>query len=215
MRTTTTQARVRTHRSLLACAVVSVLALSACSGDEDEPAASPPSGVSTESVEVVEPPADLAVAEVTDYTGSYRLHSVFRGPGECLDANVSGPGAAAAVMAACDGTDEQSWQITEVEPSRYQLGSSGAADAACLNGNDRTSIVHDGGSFAEPCRLVADQVWSITVVEDGSLRLHSELYGQGACLESNEAGSEVHGGAVFVADCADATGQFWTLDEAR
>lgn len=149
-----------------------------------------------------------------DFEGTYRLQSMFRGEQECLDANYHDADThhGGAFMAPCDGSDDQTWQLTPVDPGHYQIWTEHDGERLCLDGNDRESPIHEGAAFAEPCRLIAGQIWSIAAEENGFARLHTEFYEHSACLESNAPGSQrVHSGAAYMDACQNVTGQLWRL----
>lgn len=154
---------------------------------------------------------------VLDFSGTYTVTSIFRGDGECLDANYGNESSAehgGAYLAACNQSAGQKWQIQKTTPGLYQLKSTSQDGDVCLNGNDITSPLNDGAAFSEPCQDVAEQLWTVEPTADGYLRFHSKLYADTVCLESNQAGSEVHGGSTFMDDCQEVSGQYWYLNNA-
>lgn len=208
----------KTMRILTFCLI---LFLAAC-GEEQKQSAEELQGRLEESADAVRREvADLGASSAGEdeihnqYEGTYRLQSMWRGEGECLDANYhdADTNHGGTFMAPCSGADDQTWQFTPVDdPHHYQIWTEHNGEQLCLDGNDRTSAIHEGAAFVEPCRLIVGQIWTINLQNDGFARLHTEFREHSACLESNAAENQgSHSGASHMTDCQDVSGQLWRL----
>ncbi len=142
----------------------------------------------------------------------YKLQTVFRGAGECLEGNQSSSPVhgGSAFMDRCQNVSGQSWSFEPVAGGFYRLRTQFQGQEMCLEGNQSSSPVHGGSAFMDRCQNVSGQLWRL-VREGNSFRLRTSFRGDGECLEGNQSSSPVHGGSAFMDRCQNVSGQLWNL----
>jgi hypothetical protein len=147
------------------------------------------------------------------FAGQYRLKTVFRGDGECLEGNQadSTVKGGAAFMDKCQNVSGQLWNIIPEGEGTYRLKTVFRGAGECLEGNQAGSTVEGGAAFMDKCQNVSGQLWNIIPEGEGTYRLKTVFRGAGECLEGNQAGSTVKGGAAFMDKCQNVSGQLWKL----
>lgn len=148
--------------------------------------------------------AGVVQAQDEDITGGwYRLKTMFRGDGECLEGNDAGSPvhSGAAFMDTCQNVSGQLWRFVPASDGYYRLKTMFRGDSECLEGNQVGSPVHDGSAFMDTCQNVSGQLWELVSQGNGWYRLKTMFRGDGECLEGNDASSPVHGGNAFMDSC--------------
>ncbi|MBL8605035.1 MAG: RICIN domain-containing protein [Myxococcales bacterium] len=142
----------------------------------------------------------------------YRLQTVFRGAGECLEGNQSASPVhgGAAFMDRCQNVSGQLWSFEPVAGGFYRLRTQFQGQQMCLEGNQSASPVHGGAAFMDRCQNVSGQLWRL-VPEGNGFRLRTQFRGDGECLEGNQSASPVHGGSAFMDSCQNVSGQVWNI----
>ena len=143
--------------------------------------------------------------------GYYRLKTMFRGDGECLEGNQAGSDYhnGAAFMDKCQNVSGQMWKFEDAGNGYYRLKTMFRGDGECLEGNQAGSKVHNGSAFMDKCQNVSGQLWKVEPAGNGYYRLKTMFRGDGECLEGNQASSKVHGGNAFMDKCQNVSGQLW------
>ena len=149
----------------------------------------------------------------------FRLKTMFRGNGECLEGNQarSRAHAGAAFMTRCRNVTGQVWRMV---PSRkrgwFHLKTRFRGNNECLEGNQARSRAHAGAAFMDRCKNVSGQFWRMVPArKKGWFRLKTMFRGNGECLEGNQARSRAHAGAAFMDRCKNVSGQLWRMVPTR
>jgi hypothetical protein len=157
----------------------------------------------------------VSSASAQTFDGWFRLKTLFRGDGECLEGNQAGSPVhkGAAFMDKCQNVSGQLWKVVAEPgtPGAYRLKTQFRGDGECLEGNQAGSPVHDGAAFMDKCQNVSGQLWNLVPDGPGQYRLKTVFRGAGECLEGNQAASPVHSGAAFMDKCQNVSGQIWKL----
>ena len=101
------------------------------------------------------------LAAITQLSGYYRLKTMFRGDGECLEGNqaTSKVHGGNAFMDKCQNVSGQLWKFEPAGNGYYRMKTQFRGDGECLEGNQASSKVHDGAAFMDKCQNVSGQLW--------------------------------------------------------
>ena len=105
-----------------------------------------------------------------DFEGWYRLKTMFRGEGECLEGNQAGSKVqgGAAFMDKCQNVSGQLWKIEDAGNGYYRLKTMFRGENECLEGNQAANSTPDnitgGGAFMDRCQNVSGQLWKFEKV---------------------------------------------------
>lgn len=146
--------------------------------------------------------------------GYYRLKTMFRGEGECLEGNQAASKVhnGAAFMDKCQNVTGQMWKFEDAGNGYYRMKNKFRGEGECLEGNQAGSDVHNGSAFMDKCQNVSGQLWKLEPAGNGYYRLKTKFRGNGECLEGNQATSSTHGGNAFMDKCQNVSGQLWKLE---
>lgn len=149
--------------------------------------------------------------------GYYRLKTMFRGEGECLEGNQASSKVhnGAAFMDKCQNVSGQMWKFEDAGNGHYRMKNMFRGEGECLEGNQSSSKVHNGSAFMDKCQNVSGQLWKLEPAGNGYYRLKNMFRGDGECLEGNQASSSVHGGNAFMDKCQNVSGQLWKLEPIK
>ncbi|GEM_PF-2946493 len=163
-------------------------------------------------------PVQAAAKNEDPYAGKwYRLKTMFRGNGECLEGNefYGSAHGGAAFMTPCANVSGQLWKLERQRDGNYRLKTMFRGENECFEGNKMGSPMKGGASFMDRCQPVMGQLWQAVPANDGYVRLKTTFGGKGACLEGNQGSSSVAGGGAFMDKCQNVSGQLWKLEEAK
>ncbi|MGB1241360.1 MAG: RICIN domain-containing protein [Chitinophagales bacterium] len=109
---------------------------------------------------------DRAVTK-TGFDGVYRLKTMFRGEGECLECNQAGSEyhGGNAFMDKCQNVSGQLWKIEDAGNGYYRLKTQFRGEGECLEGNQADSKYHGGNAFMDKCQNVSGQLWKLEQVK--------------------------------------------------
>ena len=111
----------------------------------------------------------LIFAQTPTFDGWYRLKTMFRGDGECLEGNQkAGDYGGVAFMDKCQNVSGQLWKIEDAGNGYYRLKTKFRGDGECLEGNQKPNFKYgeySGGAHMDKTQNVSGQLWKFEKVK--------------------------------------------------